>query len=174
VIAEIATADVGPIGQPGSWVGPLAFGLLAGVLDYSAAGPSAIRDRVAVVGYYASAVSFAALLGLSDWMRDTTTAYDWRMAAAIASLITHGALIVVWVGWPKPFAKQLAKTVQWGGAASSAAKINQTLLGWTIAAAITAPMAGDQGWGTVVDGIASMTTGLWSALAGAILGWLGG
>lgn len=159
------------IGQSGAWIGPLALGLLAGLLDYSAAGSGALRDRVAVVGYYASAVSMFAILGL----RWTPSAdYSWRMAFAVASLITHGALLICWLGRPTAVAKQLSKKLAFNSGASSSAKINQTLLGWTVAAAFTAPLSGNQGWGRVVDTIVTATTGAGAVVLNSVFKWLGG
>jgi hypothetical protein len=163
------------IGQTGAWVGPLAVGLLAGALDYSAAGPGAIRDRFAVMGYYACAISMAAILGWTGWIRDMIgTSYDWRMVGAVASLITHGALLVCFFNRPTAIAKVLSKKIGFNSGASSSAKINQTLLGWTVAAALTASLSGEQGWGRVVDSIATATTGLWGGLVNIVFTWLGG
>jgi hypothetical protein len=163
------------VGQTGAWVGPLIVGAAAGALDYSAAGPAAIRDRLAVAGYFASAVSFAELLGWSGWIRSTVATYDWRMLGALVNLVTLGALVVVMAGRPKALAGQLATVMKFAGTESkAAAKINQTLLGWTVAAALTAPLAGDGEWGAVVQWVAEITTGMWSAIATAVLTWLGG
>lgn len=163
------------IGQTGAWVGPVAVGLLAGALDYSAAGSGAIRDRVAVMGYYACTLSMAAILGWTGWIRGQIGgSYDWRMAGAVASLITHGALLVCFFGRPTAIAKQLSKKIGFNSGASSSAKINQPLLGWTVAAALTAPLSGEQGWGRVVDAIATACTGIWGALVNVVFSWLGG
>lgn len=163
------------VGHTGTWVGPLLVGAAAGLLDYSAAGPAAVRDRIAVAGYYASAVSFAELTGWTPWIRATVATYDWRMVGALANLITVGALLIVWVGRPKAVAGQLGAKIGFGTTGSkAAAKINQTLLGWTVAAALTSPMAGTGGWGSVVDWITTATTGMWSAIVRALLSGLGG
>lgn len=163
------------IGQTGAWVGPLIVGGAAAALDYSAAGATALRDRIAVMGYYASAVSFVYLLGFSTWITSLIdTDYNWRMAGACFSLVTHGALLVCWFNWPKALVKGLAKRLKWASADSAAAKINQTLLGWTVAAALSSPLSGSGGWGKVVNAIAGFTTGIWSWIVAALFHWLGG
>jgi hypothetical protein len=162
------------IGRPGMWVGPFLVAVLSGALDYSAAGPTAIRDRVAVMGYYAAAISFAQLLGWTPFLRAEVVDYNWRMVGALASLVTHGALLVAFAGRPRALAAQLASMVGLGGKASDRARLNQTLLGWTVAAALSAPLAGTGGWGRVVDWVATVTTGAWSALASAVLSAIGG
>lgn len=167
------------IGQTGAWVGPLLVGLAAAGLDYSAVGSDAWRDRFAVAGYYASAVSFAWLLGLAGWERELVASdYNWRMIGACASLATHGALLLAMfgsmIGPTKVLAASLAARLKFAGTESKAAKINQVLLGWTVSAGITAPLSGDAGWGRIVDGIATATTGTWGALIHMLFRWLGG
>jgi hypothetical protein len=162
------------IGRTGTWVGPFLVAVLAGALDYSAAGPASIRDRIAVMGYYAAAISFAALTGWTPLLRDMITDYNWRMVGALVSLATHGALLIAFAGRPRALAGQLASVVELGGKTSDHARLNQTLIGWTVAAALSAPLAGTGGWGRVVDGVATVTTGAWSALASAVLAAIGG
>jgi hypothetical protein len=162
------------IGRTGMWVGPFVVAVLAGALDYSAAGPASIRDRIAVMGYYAAAVSFAQILGWTPLIRAEVVDYNWRMIGALVSLITHGALLICWFGWPRALAAHLASMVKLGGKTSDQVRLNQTLIGWTIAAALSAPLAGTGGWGRVVDGVATVTTGAWSALASAVLAAIGG
>lgn len=170
--AAVAAID---IGQSGTWIGPLLVGLASGGLDYSAAGPAALRDRVAVAGYFASAVSFAELTGWTPWIRGAFASYDWRVFGAVANLAVMGALLIVWIGRPRKLAAQLAGVVKFAGTDSQAAKINQTLLGWTITAALTSPLAGDGTWGRIVDSITTATTGFWGATVGALINqWLGG
>jgi hypothetical protein len=169
-----ATLAVVDIGRAGAWVGPLIVGALAGGLDYSAAGSAALRDRVAVPGYYAAAVSFCFLLGLAQWEQATITDYNWRMIWGTVSVVTHGCLLVCWFGRPARLAKALGKITKFAGTDSSAAKINQTLLGWTVAAAVTAPMSGDGGWGSIVATIAQATTGIWSSAVTLYFHWIGG
>jgi hypothetical protein len=162
------------IGKTGEWVGPLVVGLLAGLLDYSAAGPVALRDRVAVMGYYACTVSMSAVLGWTGYIRGEVQDYNWLMIGALISLVAHGALLVVFLGRPKTLAKALSKPLRWNSADSNAVKINQTLLGWTVTAGLAAPLSGTQGFGHLVDGIAGVTTGAWSSIVTAVLHWLGG
>jgi hypothetical protein len=174
-----AAQAVVSIGQAGAWVGPLLVGLTAAALDYSAVGPHAMRDRLAVAGYYAAAISFVYLLGLATWEQAMFSDYNWRMLGAVASLITHGALLLAMfgtlIGPTRTLAKSLQARVKFAVAeVSGATKINQPLLGWTIAAAVTAPLAGDAGWGGFVAGIASATTGLWSGVVSVVMHWLGG
>jgi hypothetical protein len=162
------------IGRPGMWVGPFLVAVLAGALDYSAAGPAAVRDRIAVMGYYAAAVSFAALTGWTPLLRGMVVDYNWRMVGALVSVATHGALLVAFAGRPRALAGQLAAMVGLGMKVSDKARLNQTLIGWTVAAALSAPLAGTGGWGRVVDGVATVTTSAWSALASAVLAAIGG
>jgi len=164
------------IGRAGAWIGPLLVGGLAAALDASAIGKHAWRDRFAVAGYYAAAISFVTLLGLATWEQTAFSDYNWRMAGAVASLITHGALLLAMfgglIGPTRTLSADLAKKVKFGSEAT--AKVNQTLLGWTIAAAVTAPLSGESGWGGVVTSIASATTGLWGGVVGVVMHWLGG
>lgn len=162
------------IERPGLWVGPFLVAVLSGALDYSAAGPAAVRDRIAVMGYYAAAVSFAAILGWTPIIRAEVVDYNWRMIGALASLATHGALLIAFAGRPRALAVQLAGMVKLGGKTSDQARINQTLLGWTVAAALSAPLAGTGGWGRVVDTVATVTTSVWSSIASAVLSAIGG
>jgi hypothetical protein len=174
--AAIATVD---IGRSGAWVGPLIVGMLAGALDYSAAGAGAWRDRVAVAGYYACAVSMSAILGWTDYIRGAVAGdYNWTMIGAVISLITHGALLLAMFGTmlgpTRAISKQMQARVKFASGDSKAAKINQTLLGWTVAAAASAPLSGDAGWGSTVDLIATGCTGLWGGIVGVVMHWLGG
>jgi hypothetical protein len=173
--AGVAAIDVG---RAGTWVGPLLVGAAAGALDYSAIGPHAMRDRLAVIGYYASAVSFVHLLGLAEWERSMVTDYNWRMIGALASLITHGALLLAMFGgrlaWTKALAAAVAGRLKFDSEASKAAKVNTALVGWAVAAAVAAPLSGQAGWGAVVDWIGGATTGMWSGIARFILSWFGG
>jgi hypothetical protein len=172
----LAAQSVVSIGQAGAWIGPLLVGGLAAALDASAIGAHAWRDRIAVCGYYAAAISFVTLLGLAGWERSMFTDYNWRMAGAVASLVTHGALLLAMfgglIGPTRALSAEIAKKIKFGSDAT--AKVNQTLLGWTVAAAVTAPMAGTGGWGAVVDAIAAGTTGMWGAIVGTVMSWLGG
>ena len=154
------------VGQTGAWIGPAIVAGLAGLLDYSA------------VGYYAAGVSFVALFGLDGWERSTFTSYDERMTWAVASLVTHGGLLVALfgerVGPTRLLAAQLSKRMGIGVKASDSNRINSTLVNWVTAAAVTAPMSGNAGWGRVVDAIDTMTTGAAATVAGAVLRWIGG
>jgi hypothetical protein len=174
-----AAQAVVSIGQTGAWVGPLLVGLAAAGLDYSAAGPTAWRDRFAVAGYYAAAISFVYLLGLAEWEQAAIRGnYNWRMLGAVASLATHGALLLAMfgglIGPTRTLATAVAGRVNFLSEDSKKAKVNQTLLGWTAAAAVSAPLAGTGGWGGLVAGIASLTTGMWSGVVTAVMHWLGG
>lgn len=170
--------DAAHIGRPGEWIGPMLVAGLAGGLDYSAAGPARLRDRVAVIGYYAAAVSFAAILGWTGYIRGEVHSYSWVMAWAVASLVTHAALLLAMFGelfgWFRAVSKKIGKAVGFASGDSTAAKINGKLLGWTLAAAITAPMSGTGGWGHLVDQIVSGTTGAWSGIVTVVQHWLGG
>jgi hypothetical protein len=174
-----AAQAVVSVGQAGAWIGPLLVGLAAAVLDYSAIGPHAMRDRLAVAGYYAAAISFVYLLGLATWEQSAFHDYNWRMLGAVASLITHGALLLAMfgtiIGPTRTLAKNVQARVKFAVAETSGAtKVNQPLLGWTVAAAVTAPLSGTSGWGGFVAGIASATTGLWSGIVSVVMSWLGG
>ena len=167
------------IGRAGAWVGPLLVGLAAAGLDYSAVGPHAMRDRFAVAGYYAAAISFVYLLGLATWEESAFGDYNWRMLGAVASLITHGALLLAMfgslIGPTRTLATTMQAKVKFASAdASGATKINQKLLGWTVGAALTAPLSGNAGWGGLVSGIASATTGIWGSVVSAVMHFLGG
>ena len=120
------------VGQTGAWVGPLLVGLAAAALDYSAVGPHAMRDRVAVAGYYASAISFVYLLGLAGWEKTTFADYNWRMIGACASLATHGALLLAMfgtlIGPTRTLAKSMQAKVKFATEASGMTKVNQPLL----------------------------------------------
>lgn len=172
-----AARSVVTVGQAGAWIGPLLVGGLAAALDASGIGSHAWRDRLAVCGYYASAISFVTLLGLAGWEREMFSDYNWRMAGAVASLVTHGALLLAMFGTllgpTRAASKSIAARIKLGNA-EAASKVNQTLLAWTVAAAVTAPMSGSKGWGNVVDAIATATTGMWSGLVAAVMSWLGG
>jgi hypothetical protein len=173
-----AAQAVVSIGQTGAWVGPLLVGLAAAALDYSAIGPHAMRDRFAVAGYYAAAISFVYLLGLATWEQRVFSDYNWRMLGAVASLITHGALLLAMFGDlfgpTRALARNVQSRVKFATESSGLTKVNQPLLGWTVAAAASAPLAGTSGWGGVVAWIASATTGLWSGLVSVVMHWLGG
>jgi hypothetical protein len=166
------------VGQTGAWVGPLLVGAVAGALDYSAIGPHAMRDRLAVIGYYASAVSFVHLFGLAEWERSVITDYNWRMIGALASLVTHSALLLAMFGsriaWTRAIAAAVAARLKFDSEASKAVKVNTALVGWSVTAAAVAPLSGRAGWGAVVDWIGGATTGLWSVIVGFILSWFGG
>jgi hypothetical protein len=174
-----AAQSVVTIGQTGAWVGPLLVGLTAAGLDYSAIGPTAWRDRLAVAGYYAAAISFVYLLGLAQWEQAAFAGnYNWRMLGACTSLATHGALLLsmfgTLIGPTRTLANAVAGRVHFLSEDSKKAKVNQTLLGWSVAAAVTAPLSGTGGWGGLVSGIASLTTGMWSGVVTVVMHWLGG
>jgi hypothetical protein len=176
--AAAAAAGIVRVGQPGGWFGPAVVGLIAGLLDYSAFGPHAMRDRVAVIGYYACGISFSYLLGFAQWEQAQITTPDWRMAWGVVSLITHGALLLAMFGhffeWTKKVAEKIAKRLQFAGTKSAAIAINGTLLSWTLAAVATAPMSGKAGWGYVVQEIAYGCTSVWGLIVGVLEAWLGG
>jgi hypothetical protein len=174
VIAE-PIVTIAATGAAGAWVGPAVVGGVGGFVDYVGGKASVVRDRIAVVFYYAAVISFAELLGWNPWIRSQVGGdYSWRMVGAVASLITHGCLVVVWLGWPKQWAKGLSKRLRFASSDSEANKINQTLLGWTTAAALTAPLSGDAGWGHIVRLIGEWTTATPGHVVTWLFHWLGG
>jgi hypothetical protein len=175
--AAAAAAGIVRVGDPGGWIGPLIIGAAAGFLDHSAVGPHAMRDRVAVIGYYACGISFSYLLGFAEWEQGLTDP-NWRMAWAVVSLVTHGALLLAmfgqYFGWTQKLQAWAAKRLQFAGTKSAAIGINGTLLGWTLAAVGTAPLSGHGGWGAVVEEIAYGCTSIWGVILAALETWLGG
>lgn len=166
-LAVQVTVAGAPVGL--AWIGPLAVGGIGAGLDYSAPGNAAVRDRFAVIFYYACFVSFGEILGWNPWIKEQIgDDYNWRMIGGVASLVVTGALLVVFFNRPKKLAARLSGRLNFASTDSDAIKINQTLVAWVAAAAATAPLSGDGGWGHVVELIGVWCTG-WP---GAVVSWL--
>jgi len=144
----------------GDWVGPTISAGIAGGLDYSAWGSSAIRDRLAVFGYYAATVGFALLVGWTAGVRAQFSDPQMQDVGAWIAGLSHLGMIAVFLGRPKIIAKNLRKLVRFHSADSDAARINGTLLGWTVVAALSAPLALGPMAG-LVNGIGLITTHTW-------------
>jgi len=151
----------------GDWVGPTFAALLAGALDYSAAGAMAVRDRLAVMGYYASTLGFSILTGWTAGLRAYVGDPQWQIVGAWAAGLIHLAMLCVFFGRPKRLAKPLGVHMKFASADSKAVKINGTLLGWTVAAAASAPLALGP-MATLIDAVGLGTTHVWAAVISAI------
>lgn len=91
-----APASVGPVGE---WLLPAVIIGLALLLDATAAGPAAKRDRVAAALTYTGTLGLISVYGWSDdiqgWMGSS---WSWTIVGSAIAFLAHVALVLVLVG----------------------------------------------------------------------------
>lgn len=150
----------------------LLIGILAAVLDWSGVGPHAIRDRVAAIGYLASALGWFDQLGVASWelAMHRAAGHDariiWSMAAVVPILFWIGAMVPA-IPILGRFGKLTLRKGPGGGgetggkfgkAAQSQDRINSWLLAWTVAVAASVPLTMPSAYRGIVDAITSTVT----------------
>lgn len=173
-----ATAVSIRVGQAGEWFGPTLVLAAALILDWTALGQVAIRDRIAAAGYYAATIS---MIGIFNWSKDIQDwfagSWSWQLAGSALAFIAHLGLVLAMIGrrfkWSAGLAKAIHKLIHMEHADSTANRINGTLLGSSAIAAATSvlargPLAGFTHW------VADHITGIWAWIAERIITGLGG
>lgn len=163
--------------------------VIAGVIDWSGVGPNAARDRVAAIGYLASALGWIQQLHIDRWELEMVRAmsHDWRILWSMVSVIP----VVFWVFAMAPALRVLGRAGQMsfrgggrpaaaakpGGAASgpmpSAARINGKLLAWTIGVALATPLAMPSSYAGLLAHINSAATSAALSVGTAVAGFFG-
>jgi hypothetical protein len=137
------------------------LGIIAATIDWSGVGPNSARDRVAAIGYLASALGWSQQLGIDRWEVEMlgTLSHDWRILWSMVGVAVTG----FWIGAMVPALPILGRFGQLsfrgrgrssvgrpggasgaaaaGGALPSASRINGKLLSWTIGVAAATPLA---------------------------------
>lgn len=165
-------------GQAGEWFGPLFVLALAVALDWSALGSNALRDRIAALGYYSATVSIISIYSWSDevqgWFGGS---WSWKITGSAIAAGVHLALVLVMIGtrfkWSAAVAGWIANTIHIDSADSKAQRINTTLLTASVIAGASSVLARGFIGGRVHD-LATVITGLWSAIANLVINLLGG
>lgn len=98
------------IGQPGQWFGPAVLVAVALIVDATAAGSVAKRDRLAAIATYTAGLGFISIYG---WSRDIQRWFDgsWslQLTGSAISVLVHVAFLVVLLG---DFTKKQESTVK--------------------------------------------------------------
>jgi hypothetical protein len=91
-----APARVGPVGE---WFLPALIIGIALLIDATALGAAAKRDRFAAAMTYTGTIGFIGVYGwandIQGWLGDT---WSWRVAGSAVSVLAHAALVIVLVG----------------------------------------------------------------------------
>jgi len=167
----------------------LLIGVLAALLDWSGIGPHALRDRIAAIGYLASALGWSSNLGIAAWeiRLHHAASHDARVIWSMASVVPVG----FWLGAMVPALPILGRFGQLGfrrsgdiraarsatagaGAGRSQDRINSWLLAWTIAVAAAVPLAMPSSYQGIVAAITTSVTGAAQAVGSAVgtfFGW---
>jgi len=191
LLAELAAATPTPhpaaapavtvavhVGQAGEWFGPVVVLVAALILDWSALGSVALRDRIAVAGYYSAALSMISIFG---WQHTVQGWFDgswsWQLAGSALAFIAHAGLVLAMIGsrfkWSGALATKVHGLIHMQHKDSTANRINGTLLGSSAMAAASSVLARGPLAGFVAF-VAHILTGVWSWLAERIVTGLGG
>lgn len=158
-------------------------GALAALIDWSGVGPHAARDRIAAIGYLASALGWFDLIGLAGWesRMHSSAGHEARIIWSMIGVVPVG----FWLGAMAPAIPVLGRLGQLsfrrgaaaqarGAQAASSARINGHLLVWNVAVAASIPLAMPTGaYHDLVVALAGAVTGSASAVAGAVGSWFG-
>lgn len=171
-----APARIGPAGE---WLLP---GLVIGlglILDATAAGSTAHRDRVAAVCTYTGFLGLISIYGWESSIRGWIgTSWSWVVAGSGVAVLMHVALVVVLVGDAHGATKRVGaavgKRAGFGSADSNAVgKINTKLHVWAIAAACSYVLSrGASSW--IPRQIGESLTHVSANVGGWLVHWLGG
>lgn len=171
-------------------------GVLSAVLDWSGVGPNSLRDRIAAIGYLAAALGWFDIIGLSEWevRMHAATSHDTRVIWSMASVVP----VFFWFGAMLPQLAFLGKFGQLSlrnsrrpratsarapgapgapaatPAANKLEHINSWLLTWTIAVALSVPLAMPSSYHNLVVTMSSTVIGIASSFGssvGAYFGW---
>jgi len=178
--AAVAPPDpvVVRVGEWGEWFGPIFVLVASLVLDWSALGSVAIRDRIAAAGYYTAALSMISIFHweatVQGWFGASPS---WQLAGSALSFFMHAGLVIAMVGsrfkWSKGMAKKIREWMHMEHADSSANRINSTLMSWASAAAASSVLARGP-LANFVHFVAQVLTGAWAVLTNAGVHGLGG
>jgi hypothetical protein len=171
------------IGQAGQWFGPAVLFAIAILIDATAAGKEAKRDRAGALLTYTATLGFISIYGWSKAIQGWFSwSWSWQLTGSAISLLAHLALIAVLFG---DFAKKQESTLKrlngWLGPkigigsedSKAVGRINTKLHLWAAATAMTFVL----GRGDIVfiqSTIGSITTGAGAAVVNFTIGRLGG
>lgn len=87
------------IGQAGQWFGPAVLVAIAILIDATAVGKEAKRDRVAALLTYTATLGFISIYGWSRTIQGWFSgSWSWQLTGSAISLIAHLALLAVLLG----------------------------------------------------------------------------
>lgn len=155
----------------------LLLGLIAAGIDWSAAGPNALRDRIAAIGYLASGLGWMDILGVAGWELGIYRglSHDWQVIWSMAAIVPTG----FWIGAMLPRIRCLGRFAQLelrrggAGAANATGKINTYLLSWTIAVCVATPLLAPSAFTRIVAGIQGAAIAGATGVGGAIASFFG-
>jgi hypothetical protein len=176
--AAPATAIVVRVGQGGEWFGPSLVLAASLLLDWTAVGPVALRDRVAAAGYYSAAVAMISIFAWDDdiqgWFGGS---WSWQLTGSAIAAVMHCGLLVAAIGhrwkWTAGMAKRLGKLIHLEHGDSTANRINSVLMGWAVTAGASSVLARGP-MASFVHFVARALTGFWSWLGNVLVTALGG
>jgi hypothetical protein len=167
------------VGEVGEWFGPTAVLAVALILDATAAGSGAKRDRVAAALTYCATLGYISIYGWSDdvqgWFAGS---WSMKLTGSIISFLAHAALIAIMIGdgskWTKRINGWLGPRVGIGSADGEAVgKLNTKLHMAAAVAAMTYVLArGDAA--VVPHTIGDTLTGASAVAVGWMIERLGG
>jgi hypothetical protein len=163
------------------------------LIDWSAAGPTALRDRIAAIGYLAATLGWLDTIGFAAWEATAVSGLGhtarnlWSMGSAVPAILWFFAMApalpifgrvgqitfrVNWTGRGRGKGKSKGKSAS-GDESSSAERINTNLLVWSAAVAAAAPLSFPSTYQTVLFWVqdAAVTGAL---AAGNFIAYLGG
>jgi|WetSurMetagenome_2_1015567.scaffolds.fasta_scaffold512429_2 hypothetical protein len=162
----------------GKWFGPILMFAASFLLDYSAIGSNAFRDRIAAAGYYAATAGLIAIYKWEGVIQGWFSAdSDWKLAGSAIAALLHIGLVLAMIGDKLKGTAQISKKIHsligLNSKDSGENKINMTLLRWSIFAAASSVLARGPIGGFVVW-VGGLLTGIWTWIASAITNGIGG
>jgi hypothetical protein len=156
-----APAHVGPVGE---WFLPAVIIGIALILDATAVGGAAKRDRIAAALTYTGALGFIAVYRwaatIQGWVGDS---WSWRITGSAISLLVHAGLVIVLIGpWIEKTKKQSAWLSSKVGVTVGAGRKDSPVV---VSNARPAGPAGDGSGPSAAVGRLNTKLHLWAAVA---------
>lgn len=166
------------VGEVGEWFGPVLVFAAAFGLDWSALGSHSLRDKIAMLGYYAGTVS---AISIFEWEDDVQGWFDaswsWNLTGAVIASVLHLCVLLAMFGtrikWLSGLGKRVCDLAHIDSKDSSANRINTTLMMWSIAAGASSVLARGPSAGPI-HWLGTLITGLWGWLANGLITLHGG
>lgn len=177
-VAPAAPVEV-KVGETGEWFGPTVFVIVSLLIDATAAGASAKRDRLAAVGSYVATLGFISIYGWSETIQGWFGgSWSWQLTGSAIALLAHLAFVAVLLGDKTKATKRIGTWL--GGkvgfdseAGNAVGRINTKLHAYAAAAACTYVLArGD--FAAVPHTIGKVLTGAGAIFVNWLIDRLGG